>query len=254
MSPIPRALLKSLLSLAHPKMLLLMLVPVIAALGLWLLLGIAFWSSAVSWLDQELRTWESLQWLLAYWPLTLVAAHAAWVLLLALMVPVVIITAVLVVGMFAMPVMVSHVGRRDYPELARLQGGDFASSVGNSLAALAWFALLALVTAPLWFFPPLWPVLSLALLGYLNQRVFRFDALAEHATADEMARLLREERWPLFGLGVIVAAAAHVPILGFFTPVYGGLVFIHYGLDRLRALRSQSLGTAPIEAEWSRLR
>src|SRR4051812_16827301 len=132
MSPIPRALFKALLSLAHPKMFLLMLVPVIVALGLWLVLGIAFWSQAVSWLDAELRTWDSLQWLLAYWPLTLVAAHAAWVLLLGLMVPVVIVTAILVVGMFAMPIMVSHVAHRDYPELERLKGGDFVASVGNS--------------------------------------------------------------------------------------------------------------------------
>ena len=45
-----------------------------------------------------------------------------------------------------------------------------------------------------------------------------------------------------------MALAAHVPLLGFFAPVYGGLVFIHFLLDRLRAMRAE-----PIDAEWSRV-
>jgi 4-amino-4-deoxy-L-arabinose transferase-like glycosyltransferase len=101
----------------------------------------------------------------------------------------------------------------------------------------------------LWLFPPVWPLLSLGLLGYLNQRVFRYDALAAHADAGELSRLVRGERWSLLALGVLVALAAHVPLLGFFAPVFGGLAFIHFGLDRLRALRAE-----PIAGEWSRVR
>lgn len=248
MSPISRALLKALLSLAHPKMFLLMLLPVAAAMGVWLVLGIAFWVPAVAWLDAELRGWDGLQWLLAYWPLTLVAGHVAWVLLLGLMVPVVIVTAILLVGIFAMPFMVAHVATRGYPDLLQQRGGSIAESAGNSFAAIGWFALLLLLSSPLWLFPPLWPLLSLGLLGYLNQRVFRYDALAEHATAAEMATIFRQDGWRLYALGVLIAVAGHIPVLGFFSPVYGGLVFIHYCLDRLRRLRSE-----PVAGEWSRI-
>ena len=248
MSPLPRALLKAIVSLAHPKMFLLMLLPVAAAIGIWLVAGIAFWAQAVSWLDAEMRGWEGLQWLLAYWPLTLVAAHAAWAVLLLLMVPVVIITTVLVVGVFAMPLMVAHVAARDYAQVDERHGGTFLFSVWNGMAAVAWFVVLALLSSPLWLFPPAWPLLTLGLLGYLNQRVFRYDALAAHATAEELSNIVRSERWSLFALGVAVALAAHVPLLGFFAPVYGGLAFIHFALDRLRQLRSQ-----PIEGVWSRV-
>ena len=61
-------------------------------------------------------------------------------------------------------------------------------------------------------------------------------------------RILRQDRAPLFALGVAVALAGHVPVLGFFAPLYGGLAFIHYGLARLDALR-----TAPIEGEAQRV-
>ena len=202
MAPIPRALFKAFVSLLHPRMLLLMVLPVAAAIGIWAIAAVAFWSQAVAWLDAQMRGWDALQWLLAYWPLTLVAAHAAWIILIALMVSVVIETSVLVVGMFAMPLMVSHVASRHYATLEERRGGTFLASVGNSVAAMAWFAVLALVTSPLWLFPPLWPVLSLGLLGYLNQRVFRFDALAAHATRDEIAQVVNGARTSLFLLGV----------------------------------------------------
>ncbi|MBM3345197.1 MAG: hypothetical protein FJY55_01650 [Betaproteobacteria bacterium] len=248
MTPIPRALLKALVSLAHPRMFLLLLLPIVVTIVAWLVLGIAFWSQAVAWLDAQMRDWEMLEWLLAYWPLTLVAAHAAWVLLIALMVPVLIIVTVLVVGIFAMPIMVSHVAARSYAQLDERHGGTLVGSVWNSVAAVAWVALLALITAPLWVFPPAWPLLTLGLLGYLNQRVFRYDALATHASAEEISLLLGRERWSLLALGAITAFAAHVPLLGFFAPVYGGLVFIHFALDRLRALRE-----APLEGRWTRV-
>jgi len=53
------------------------------------------------------------------------------------------------------------------------------------------FALLFAVSLPLWLIPLLWPVLPIALFGYFNQRVFRYDALAEHATAAEIAEVVR---------------------------------------------------------------
>lgn len=248
MSPILRAVFKALLSLLHPKMLLLMLLPVVAAVVVWAVLGFVFWQQAVSAVDTALLTWpslEGLQILLAYWPLTLLAAHAAVAVLALLMIPVIVITTVLVVGVFAMPLMVAHVSARSYPQLEKQRGGTAWGSVWNGMVAALIFVVLAAATLPLWVFPPLWPVLSLGLLGYLNQRVLRYDALAEHATAEEIRRVVGEERLGLFIIGVVVALAAHVPLLGFFAPVYGGLVFIHYLLDRLRTLRASPIeGTA----------
>jgi len=243
MSEITKALIKAFASLLHPRMLLLMLWPVAMALIVWLGLAYAFWSQAAAWLQSQFEQSAVIAWAVGVWPLTYIATHLAWLLLVLFFIPAVLVTAVLIIGVFAMPAMVGHVARRDYAQLELRHGGTFAGSVWNSVAALAWLVLLALLTLPLWFFPPLWPLLSLLLFGYLNQRVFRYDALAEHATAGEMHTLIRRHRLELFLLGVALALSGMIPVFGLFTPVYGGLAFIHYGLARLAQLRDEPVAT-----------
>jgi len=48
---------------------------------------------------------------------------------------------------------------------------------------------------------------------------------------------IRERRGALYLMGVLLALAAYVPILGFFAPVVFGLAFIHYLLGALAAER-----------------
>ena len=243
MSEITKALLRAFASLLHPRMLLLMLWPVLVALATWLGLAFAFWSQAAAWLQLQFGQSATIGWAITVWPLALIATHLASILLALLFIPLVLITAVLIIGLFAMPVIVGLVAARAYPQLERRQGGTVAGGLWNSVAALAWLAVLILLSLPLWFFPPLWPVLPIVLFGYLNQRVFRYDALAEHATGWEMEILFRRHRRELFLLGVVVALFGLIPLLGFFAPVYGGLVFIHYCLARLAQLRDEPVAT-----------
>ena len=243
MSEIAKALVKAFASLLHPRMLLLMLWPVIVALALWLGLAFAFWSQAAAWLQLQFDQSAVIGWAISVWPLSLIAAHLAWILLALLFIPLVLITAVLIIGVFAMPVMVGLVAERAYPQLERRQGGTLAGGVWNSVMALVWLALLLVLSLPLWIFPLLWPVLPILLFGYLNQRVFRYDALAEHATGWEMETLIRRHRRELFLLGVVLALFGLIPVLGFFAPVYGGLAFIHYCLARLAQLRAEPVAT-----------
>jgi hypothetical protein len=236
---ISKALIRAFASLLHPRMLLLMLWPVLVALALWLALAFAFGSQAAAWLQLRFDQSAAIGWAITVWPLALIATHLAWILLALLFIPLVLITAVLIVGVFAMPAMVGLVTERTYPDLARRHGGTVAGSLWNSVAALAWLALLALLSLPLWFFPLLWPVLPFLLFGYLNQRVFRYDALAEHASGWEMETLFRRHRRELLLLGIVLAFVGLIPLLGFFAPVYGGLAFIHYCLARLAQLRDE---------------
>jgi CysZ protein len=240
---IATALIKAFASLLHPRMLLLMLWPVAVALVMWLGLALAFWSQAAAWLQLQFDQSAAIGWAISVWPLSLVAVHLAWILLVLLFIPLVLITAVLIIGVFAMPLMVSLVAERAYPGLDRRQGGSFAGSLWNGLLTLVWLALLVLLSLPLWFFPPLWPVLPIVLFGYLNQRVFRYDALYEHATGWEMQTLIRRHRRELLLLGVVVALFGLIPLIGFFAPVYGGLAFIHYCLARLAQLRAEPVAT-----------
>lgn len=248
MNAILNALARAFVSLLHPKMLWLMVWPVIVALVLWLTLAVLYWGEAAQWIAVQLHQWPTYEWAVSVWPLKLVAAWFGWILLLLLFVPAVLITAVLIISIVSMPAMVSHVGGREYPGLVRRKGGTFTGSLWNAFVAIGLFASLFAVTLPLWLVPLLWPVLPIALFGYFNQRVFRYDALAEHATAPEIAEIVRRHRGGLFLLGVALALVGHVPVLGLLMPVYGGLAFIHYGLGRLGELRSE-----PIEGAAARV-
>ena len=244
-----QSLARAFASLLHPRMLLLMVWPALVALALWLALAIAFWAQAAAAIQSALGRSELYEWIMGVWPMMMIAAHVGWIVLALLFVPVVLITAVAIIGVFAMPMMVNHVAERDYPQVAQKRGGSFAGSVWNTAAALLWLFALAILTLPLWIFPPLWPVLPLLLFAHFNQRVFRYDALAEHASAGEMREILARDRWPLLGMGIAVSIAGYVPVLGLFSPVYGGLAFIHYALARLASLRSEPIeGAARREA------
>ena len=199
------ALLRAFISLLHPKMLLLMVWPMVIAVLLWIGLAVAFWAQAAQWVDLQFRSTDTVQWMFTIWPLALLAAHLAWIVLAIALVPLILVTAVLIVGIFSMPAMVTHVSANDYPSLARRAGGSFAGSSWNAVVAIAVFLFLAAVTLPLWLLPLFWPLLPVLLFAYLNQRVFRYDALAEHASPEEISEIVRRRRGELFGLGVMVA-------------------------------------------------
>jgi len=238
MGDILRALVRAFTSLMHPRMLWLMVWPLLVALTVWIVLALLYWNQIASWMLAELQRSGVYDWTVSTWPFTLFAAALGWVLGLLVFVPLVLVTAVLIIGVVSMPVMVWHVAERDYPGLQRRRGGTFAGSLVNAVAALLVFLGLGVVTLPLWLVPPLWPLLPLLLLGYLNQRVFRYDALAEHASKAEIAEVVRRWRGEMFLLGIVLAVSGHIPVLGLLMPVYAGLAYIHYCLGRLAQLRA----------------
>ena len=107
----------------------------------------------------------------------------------------------------------------------------------NALWALLVFLVLSAISLPLWFVPLLWPVLPVLLFAYFNQRMFRFDALSEHASKEEMKTVFTLHGRDMFLLAIVLSLIAHIPIVGFFTPVLAGLAFIHFSLDKLAELR-----------------
>src|SRR5258708_11438321 len=183
MNAILNALARALVSVMRPRVVWLVVWQVLVALMIWVTLAAVYWSEAAGWIDLQLHQWPVYEWAVSIWPLSLFAAWFGWLLLLLLFVPVVLITAVLIISVVSMPAMATHVGERDYPGLARRKGGTLAGSVWNAVAALVLFALLFAVSLPLWLVPLLWPVLPGLLFGYFNPRVFRFYPLAATASA-----------------------------------------------------------------------
>jgi CysZ protein len=235
-----KSVLLAVVSLFNRRMLWLMIWPVLVSLVLWGAAGFALWVKTAAWIATQLaRLAEPLT---AYIPydfsgITLFSAH---VMLILLFVPLVYLTALLILGVFGMEAMVNHVSERNYPELVRKRGGGTVGSVWNSVVALCGMVLLFLVTLPLMLIPPLWAIVPVAVMAWVNQKLLRYDAIADHATPEEMKRIFSTRRGSLYTLGLVLALVAYVPVVGFFAPVLFALAFIHFGLASLRELRGDS--------------
>ena len=204
--------------------------PALASLALWLTAGYTFWS------EGQLLTasivpqlpWTGWEW---------VARWAAAFLMLAALAALIYITATMLVAIFALPRLISLIAARDYPELGRHGENVFWNSLTNTLAAGAIFTVGSLVLLPLLLIPGMLLVLPLLWGAWINQRTFRFDALAEHATEGEMQRIALENRGSFYAAGLVTAAAAHLPLVNLLVPAFTALVFVHLGLASLRRLR-----------------
>jgi hypothetical protein len=246
MTSIARSIGFALANILHPRMIWLMIWPLVIALGIWGTLAIVFWAQIALAIAEWMQRGLAYAPFIGDWDFTTATLFAAKLLILLMLVPLIQLTALLILSIFGMPSMVEHVASRSYPRLERRKGGSLAGSVWNSGAGLLGLAGLGLVSIPFWIFPPLWPLIPVAILGWVNQRVLRYDALAEHASAEEMRRLFSRRWGGLYVMGLILAVAAYIPLLGFFAPVLLGLSFIHYLLAALEEERS-----APIEGKPS---
>jgi uncharacterized protein involved in cysteine biosynthesis len=235
------ALWNALKSLLQPPVLALVLWPMLLALVVWG--GVAFlfwqdWTGALAGLIGQSGIRELLAKVGLHWVPGLAAALLAVLLLL----PAVYVTALLITSIAAMPVMVGHVARRDFPALEKKRGGTLAGSLRNALVSVIVYLVLWLLTLPLWL-TALWaPVAAVALNAYLNQRLFRYDALADHASKEEFRLFIEQNTGRLYLLGAVLALIQLLPVINLVAPVYTGLAFIHFGLAGLARMRKEAQG------------
>jgi uncharacterized protein involved in cysteine biosynthesis len=232
MNEVFAAFTKSLRDLTRTEVLWQLLWPALAALVLWLVLGVALWADGVALMARIVPElpWSGWEW---------VSRWAAVFLLLAALAALVYLTAILLVAVFALPRLVDLVAARDYPDLGRHGENVFWGSLANTLAVGAIFVVGSLGTLPLLLIPGVLLVLPLFWSSWLNQRTFRFDALAEHATRSEMRRLVAENRRRFYIAGLGTAALAYVPLVNLLVPAFTALVFVHLGLAALRRQRQE---------------
>jgi|SRR5665647_338866 len=238
MNPILDALAKAFRDLFQFRILRIVVWPMLAAVLLWLVLGVTFWDTFSGWIVNGLNTLGIQHWLDGLEPRWVANAIQA-TLHMILFVPMVFITALLITAFFAMPALIRLVADRDYPQLKRESGGSIAGNLLNAVLAIAIFIAIWVLTLPLWFIG-VGVVLPFIAATYLNQRMFRYDALAEHGSSEEMKILFSKYQSSWWGLGLLTGLLQFVPLLNLFAPVFTGLAFIHFGLARLANLRQVS--------------
>ena len=104
---------------------------------------------------------------------------------------------------------------------------------------------------------------SICARSLLTYRVFAFDVLASHASADERRSVVHQHRWPLLAMGVVCGYLGAAPLLVWavgaatvvFAPVlvvvsvwlytlvfaFAACWFAHYALSALQRLREQTM-------------
>ena len=229
------ALARALRDVLQPRVLAVVFLPMLGALALWWVAAWFFWDTWLAALRAFIDSTAAGRWLLAQgaaWAL----GSASAALVIALLLPAVLITAMIITELVAMPVIVSVVSRT-MPGLTRKRGGSIAGSLANASTAIVVFALLWLVTLPLWF-PGIGALVLPALnAAYLNRRLFCYDALAEHASGEEFRAIVANTKGRLYGLGLAAALLYYVPLLNLIAPVITGLAFTHFCLAELARLR-----------------
>jgi hypothetical protein len=145
---------------------------------------------------------------------------AMWMLL-----PIMVVTSLLAIGLLAMPAINRHISLRHYPQLEQKQGGSMIGSLFYAGGSFLLFIILWLASLPLLFFPPVHLIVQPLLWGWLSYRVMTYDALAAHADAEERKALIREHRVSLLVIGVITGLLGAAPTLLWLGGVFSLVLF-----------------------------
>ena len=222
----------------------------------------AFWEEGVALVHEALEM-SALLGAALKWLETIGApkfkAVLAPMILVAAVVPVLVVMCLMVVAQFMTPALVKLVAQRRFAQLERRKGSPVWCSVVRSVGLSLLAVLVLIASIPLWLIPPLVLLVPPLVWGWLAMQVMSFDVLADHATPEERARLMREHRWPLLGMGVasglmgaapgavwafsaltlVLAPLVMVASIWLYTAVFAltSLWFAHYLLEALQRHR-----------------
>jgi hypothetical protein len=253
----------------RPRVMLLSLLPLILMVILTLAWGYYFWDDSLAWVRDALEGFAVVQavsgWLTNMGWSNLQSVLAPMVVIF-LATPVIVVLSLLLVALMMTPALVHMVAASRFAQLEKKQGGSWWGSalwsIWSSVAALA----VLLLSLPLWLIPPVILIVPPLIWGWLTYRVMAYDALADHASADERRVLLRRHRWSLLGMGVVcgflgaapgliwvsgaLLAAAFVVLVPLAVWLYmlvfafSSLWFTHFCLSALQGMRAEALHNA----------
>jgi len=260
---------RAVLSQLHGRMLILSAIPFALSVAVWAIVLYFGLQPLLDWLQGHFFEFELYRytsgWLedMGFGVLkTVVVPLFAMLLFLPLM----ILTALIFINVAAMPVIVQHVGSRHYPHLEKKQGGSMLKGIGKAMSLFLVFIVIWFCLLPLYAIPPLAIVSSALLWGWMTSRVMSYDALSDHASAEEIVIIQREKRGPLLAIGIASGVAGSLPAIVWiggaviavvFFPfllaaavwlyvlifIFTGLWFQYYCLEALAQLRARSVST-----------
>ncbi len=246
----------------RPRVIALSFLPLLLMIALTLGLGYWYWEAALDWVRSGLEASSVIStvgpWLKSAGLGSLKMVLAPLIVIFTVT-PLIVLLSLLTVAFLMTPALTQLVAERRFAQLERKRGGGVLSGALRA-AGLTLLALLALLlSSPLWLVPPLILVLPPLIWGWLTYRIMAFDAMAEHASAQERSEIFRRHRGWLLVMGVMcgfmgaapsliwasgaLLAAAFVLLVPVAVWIYtlvfafSSLWFAHYCLAALQALR-----------------
>jgi hypothetical protein len=272
MNDLIRSFGRALLSQLHPRMLFLTVLPFVVALMLWGAVLYFGWDAMNGIARDAVESWTFMGWIKS--GLNAIGMAGLWsaiapLLVITLLVPVIVVSILVFVSVTAVPRVMRFLDR-SYPQLERRKGGSLAGSVMHALLCTLVFTMVAVITLPLWLIPPFFALIPPLLWGWLTYRVMTYDALADHATAEERRAIMQRYRLPLLGIGVAVGMLGSAPTLLWVSSVvtivlfpiiaiaviwlyvlifiFSALWFGHFCLRALTRLRAEAPPARMVEA------
>jgi CysZ protein len=238
MISILRAYGRALRSMLLPGIMKHFLWPVLASAVLWVGAGLALWGWLTRVLLDLIRRWPLLSARLSPGSGAESALSTSIHFSLYLFsIPLMMVTAVLILELVALPIILDRVADADYAYVERRRGGSQWQSLRGTAVSFLIAAVIAIFTLPLWLFPGVGVAVSLILSAWLNYRSFRYDVLMKHADRHELQALPRAHRGRLFAMALAAGTLSLVPPVNLLVVPFVGLSFAHYLLHALHESR-----------------
>ncbi len=236
MSLVLKAMINALRDLIRFRIAWIIIWPILVATFFWFIVGYIFWDNFSEIMYQVLGEIGIGEWLQNIQP-KWIAIIVQSLIHIIIFVPLIIITTLIITTIFVMPALIKLVANRYYPELKRENGGGISGSIINAVLATGIFILVWIVTLPLWAVG-VGIVVPFIAAAFMNQQLFRYDALSEHANKQEIKIICDTNRFSLWGLGLLTGFVQFIPLLNLLAPIFTALAFIHFGLAHLKLLRA----------------
>jgi hypothetical protein len=239
-----RALGKAVVSQFRPAMLFALLLPFAVALVGAIVLIWLFWQPLTHWLQAALFSWPLMDHLDGLLVAIGIASLKLWLIPVAatlILLPLSGILGLITAAVCVMPLVLRHLGERDYPDLQKRGGNALLEGIWSALWVSIVFVLGWFLTLPLWLIPPLAVLLPIFWWSFAFTRMLRVDALADHASPEERRVIKARHNRGFWALGLVCALINLLPPAWFLLPVFSALLFSHFALEALRRLRSETI-------------
>ncbi len=226
-------------SLFHKKVFLHLLWPSLVAIAIWGAVGYFSWD----WLTSGIFNWvENWPWIGKRIGGSEIASGTALLMIKMIIfiayLPLIYVTSSIILGAFALPLILEFIAKKEYPDIEQRHGGTNAGSIWNTTTATLVFIAALVFSLPFWLIPGVGFIVPMLLVSWFNQRTYGYDALVLHADKEEIRAVQQKLRAPMMVIGICCSLLLYVPLLNLLAPAFTGLTFVHYLLGNLRKLRA----------------